>query len=208
RVERLMQGEAGAGEAGGDDALAALNGAPGDGSGPSVGDGLGAGDGPGDSGGLSSALAARLAALGLAEGPSGASPGRGGGPGGANGRPARGGLEPTGDVHARSVVREGEQAVQVLEGLGRNAEAQQTYAELYPSYGAVAEEALASPRIPAARRETIRRYFEAIRPGAEATPAGVTDDRATEDRATDDRATDDRATEGRATREPAEGESR
>lgn len=130
---------------------------------PGSADGVGQpGSGAGDTRGLAEGLAARLAALGLAEGP----PGVGHGPGqrGSDRRTERSGLPTHGDVHARSQVREGERAVGVLRGLGQNAEAEREYADVYPSYGAVAEDALADERIPAARREAIRRYFEAIRP--------------------------------------------
>lgn len=130
--------------------------------------GAGEGEGAGEPGGednargLAEGLAARLAALGLAEGPPGVSHGPGGR--GSDRRTERSGLPTHGDVHARSQVREGERAVGVLRGLGRNAEAEREYADVYPSYGAVAEDALSDERIPAARREAIRRYFEAIRP--------------------------------------------
>jgi tetratricopeptide (TPR) repeat protein len=157
-LERAMQ-LARLGESG--EALAGLS--------MSLGDGEGEGEGGTETGaggrGLAEGLAARLAALGLAEGP----PGVGHGPGrrGGDRRTDRAGLPTHGDVHARSQVREGERAVGVLEGLGQNADAERGYADVYPSYGAVAEDALANERVPAARREAVRRYFEAIRPGAE-----------------------------------------
>ncbi|MCU0672094.1 MAG: hypothetical protein MUE69_04805 [Myxococcota bacterium] len=138
------------------------------GEGMALGEGEGEGAGGGEPGGegnarsLAEGLAARLAALGLAEGPPGVSHGPGGR--GSDRRTERSGLPTHGDVHARSQVREGERAVGVLRGLGRNAEAEREYADVYPSYGAVAEDALSDERIPAARREAIRRYFEAIRP--------------------------------------------
>ena len=116
--------------------------------------------------GLAEGLAARLAAMGLAEQP-GRPGGREGGTAGSRRTgPAREGLDTHGDLHARSQVREGERAVQVLEGLGRNGEAETQYSDVYPSYGAIAEDALASEDVPAARREAVRRYFELIRPQA------------------------------------------
>lgn len=126
-------------------------------------------DGEGRDGrrGLAEGLAARLAAMGLAEQPG--SPGTGrddGGRGSTRPGRTREGLEAHGDLHARSRVREGERAVQVLEGLGRNGEAETQYSDVYPSYGAIAEDALASEDVPAARREAVRRYFELIRPSA------------------------------------------
>jgi tetratricopeptide (TPR) repeat protein len=154
-LERAVQlarlGEAGEGE-------------PGEGMAFRDGEGEGAGEpgGEGSARGLAEGLAARLAALGLAEGPPGVSHGPGGR--GSDRRTERSGLPTHGDVHARSQVREGERAVGVLRGLGRNAEAEREYADVYPSYGAVAEDALSDERIPAARREAVRRYFEAIRP--------------------------------------------
>lgn len=123
------------------------------------------GEGRGEARGLAEGLAARLAALGLAEGPPGVS--RGAGARGSDRRGDARAIPTRGDVHARSEVREGERAVQVLQGLGQNAEATHEYADVYPSYGAVAEDALASEQVPAARREAVRRYFEAIRPGAD-----------------------------------------
>ena len=123
--------------------------------------------------GLAAELRARLAALGLSEGP--AAPGGRSGPGGrgpsAPGPRTRSGLEPQGDVSAPSRVGEGERAVQVLAGLGQNGDAQTGYSDVYPSYGAIAEDALASDTVPAARREAVRRYFESIRPGAEIAEA-------------------------------------
>ena len=55
-------------------------------------------------------------------------------------------------------------AVAALEGLGRSGDPSEALREVYPRYGVDAEEALASERIPAARRRTVRRYFESIRP--------------------------------------------
>ncbi|MCB9621173.1 MAG: hypothetical protein H6724_17165 [Sandaracinus sp.] len=154
-LERAMQ-LARLGESG--DPAAMLPMAMGEGESP----GEGRGQGEGGTRGLAEGLAARLAALGLAEGP----PGVGHGPGqrGTDRRTERSGLPVTRDLHAHSDVREGERAVTVLQGLGRNADAEQGYADVYPSYGAVAEDALADERVPAARREAVRRYFEAIRP--------------------------------------------
>ena len=93
-------------------------------------------------------------------------------------------LAKRGDLHARSVIREGERAVQALRGLGAGGEAETGYADVYPGYGAIAEEALAREDVPAARRAAVRAYFEAIRPGAtsgdedESTrPAGEEDER-------------------------------
>ncbi len=123
------------------------------------GEGEAEGDGSGRRG-LAAELAARLAAMGLAESP-------GPGPGGhqlRHGEP-RSGLAPRGDLHASSRVREGERAVQMLEGLGANSEAATGYSDVYPSYDAIAEDALSTRDVPAARREAVRRYFELIRPG-------------------------------------------
>ena len=158
----------------------------GEGPGLALGDGAG-GEGAGEGGqdarrGLAAGLAARLAALGLAEGPAAAGgPGRRG-PGSGSARAS--GLEARGDLHARSVIREGERAVQALRGLGAGGEAETGYADVYPGYGAIAEEALAREDVPAARRAAVRAYFEAIRPGAtsgdedESTrPAGEEDER-------------------------------
>jgi len=119
--------------------------------------------------GLAEGLAARLAALGLAEGPRRAGNGRGGRddgrPGPRRPGPRRDPLDTQGDLHAASTVREGERAVQVLQGMGRNGAAEEGYEDLYPSYGAIAEDALASEDVPLARRDAVRRYFERIRPG-------------------------------------------
>jgi hypothetical protein len=61
-------------------------------------------------------------------------------------------------------VGEGERAVQAIHGLGRGGEAPAAYREVFPSYDAAAEEGIADERIPAARRDAVRRYFQAIRP--------------------------------------------
>ncbi|MEM9074949.1 MAG: hypothetical protein AAGE52_41010 [Myxococcota bacterium] len=127
-------------------------------------EGMPGGEGEGDERrGLAAELARRLEAMGLAERPAAGGPGQRGPRPGAARAPS---VHPSGDLHARSIVREGERAVQVLEGLGQNEEAQQGYSDVYPGYGAIAEEALGSEDIPALRREAVRRYFEAIRPEA------------------------------------------
>lgn len=114
---------------------------------------------------LSATIMNRLTALGLAQGPSDDPRGPGG--------PRRTGapqprLDPQGDAHARSQVDGvGEQAIAVLEGLGRNGDPTTELRDVYPTYGVQVEEALADERVPAARRRTVRRYFESIRPDAD-----------------------------------------
>ncbi|HEU4404198.1 MAG TPA: hypothetical protein VFS43_02725, partial [Polyangiaceae bacterium] len=132
------------------------------------GEGGGLAAAPAGSGDKGASLRARLAALGLSR----QGQGQGGpGPGGGHVEPpkteGRKGLEPSGTVHARSAVGEGERAVKALAGLGRGAKNAPAYKEVFPSYDAAAEEGLADERIPAARRAAVRRYFEAIRPGDE-----------------------------------------
>jgi len=110
---------------------------------------------------LSATLMNRLAALGLAQSPAVTS----GGGGRSRRGPSRASLTPQSDSHARSIVSGvGGQAVAALEGLGTNGEPTTEYREVFPSYGVRVEEALADERIPAARRATVRRYFESIRP--------------------------------------------
>jgi hypothetical protein len=76
----------------------------------------------------------------------------------------RRGLEPGGDLHARSQVREGERATQAIAGLGAQGEPTSAYRDVYPQYGAIAEEAMADESVPVIRRAAVRRYFEGIRP--------------------------------------------
>jgi hypothetical protein len=72
--------------------------------------------------------------------------------------------EVAGSLHAPSQVREGEQAAAAIRGLGRRGEPTAEYRDVFPSYDAVAEEAIQDEQVPAARRAAVRRYFEAIRP--------------------------------------------
>ncbi len=142
------------------------------------GDGDGEGEGAAQGGAsademaaLRRALAERLAAMGEgrdgrpAPGPGGHVPDRGG--------DGREGLDVDHSARARSRVGEGERATQAVRGLGQNGEPTHAYREVFPSYGAIAEEAMTDESIPPLRRQAVRRYFEGIRPGAgEPTPAG------------------------------------
>jgi hypothetical protein len=76
----------------------------------------------------------------------------------------RSGLEAQGDLHARSQVREGERATSAIAGLGANGEPTSEYEDVYPQYGAIAEEAMGDESVPVIRRDAVRRYFESIRP--------------------------------------------
>lgn len=76
----------------------------------------------------------------------------------------RAGLEPNGDLRARSEVREGERATSAIAGLGSNGEPTREFEDVYPQYGAIAEEAMADESVPLIRRDAVRRYFESIRP--------------------------------------------
>jgi len=121
-------------------------------------------------GGLSKALAARLAALGLLGGKGTPGPGPGGHiPDSATAR--RGAMEAARDGQARSHVGAGDRAVLAIEGLGRSEGAGDSYEEVFPEYAAMAEASVDGERIPARRREAVRRYFEAIRPGGATTGA-------------------------------------
>ncbi len=144
----------------GEEADGLLLGEEGDGEGPPGGE-----EGAGAGRRLSDTILHRLTALGLAQGPS-TDPRGPGGPR-RTGAPERA-LPTQGDAHARSHVDAvGERAIAVLEGLGRNGDPTAELREVYPSYGVQVEEALADERIPAARRRTVRRYFESIRPEAD-----------------------------------------
>jgi hypothetical protein len=144
----------------------------GEGQGMAMGSGQGEGEGEGAAQGgasegemaaLRRALAGRLAAMGEAQsgrpapGPGGHIRDRGG--------ESREGLEVGAGARAHSQVGEGERATQAVRGLGQNGEPTQAYRDVYPSYGAIAEEAMADESIPPLRREAVRRYFEGIRPG-------------------------------------------
>lgn len=72
----------------------------------------------------------------------------------------------SGDLQARTDVREGERAVSAIQGLGRGDDAR-AYRDIFPSYDSAAEDGLKDELIPAARRSAARRYFSSIRPGAE-----------------------------------------
>lgn len=138
-----------------------------DGEGERAGAGAGAGEGAGkgmDRGALARALAARLAAMGMGGDPTGR-PGTGP-EGHANnwGRPGAG-IPTTGAVRDRVEVSEGDQAVLAIQGMGQNAEPTKEYRNVFPSYAAQAEEAIGDEVVPAAQRQVVRRYFEAIRPG-------------------------------------------
>ncbi|MCB9598133.1 MAG: hypothetical protein H6719_35800 [Sandaracinaceae bacterium] len=114
---------------------------------------------------LSETLMNRLTALGLARGPSDDPRGTGGRS--RTGR-ARAALPTHGDALTRSEVNGvGERAIAALEGLGANGEPTTELRDVFPSYGVQVEEALADERVPAARRRTVRRYFESIRPDAD-----------------------------------------
>ena len=149
-----------------------------------LGMGEGEGEGQGGKGGrgrasstaLARALALRLAALGM---------------GGATGLPGTGpeghadnwgrpnsGLPVKGSSRVRAQVSEGEMAVTAIQGMGRNAEPTKEYRSVYPTYAALAEEAIGEEVVPAAQRQVVRRYFEAIRPGGGDTEAapGASDD--------------------------------
>ena len=65
-----------------------------------------------------------------------------------------------GDLQARTDVREGEKAVSAIEGMGRRAGIRRTYKEIFPSYDTVVEDGLREDNVPAARRPTVRRYFQ------------------------------------------------
>jgi hypothetical protein len=148
----------------------ALMGMDGDGGGAGAGAGEGAGEGEGkgmDRGALARALAARLAAMGMGGDPTGR-PGTGP-EGHANnwGRPGAG-IPTTGAVRDRVEVSEGDQAVLAIQGMGQNAEPTKEYRNVFPSYAAQAEEAIGDEVVPAAQRQVVRRYFEAIRPGGAA----------------------------------------
>ncbi len=143
------------------------------GQGRGEGEGEGAAQGgasEGEMAALRRALAERLAAMG--EGESGRpAPG----PGGHirdRGDAERAGLDVEQGARARSQVGEGERATQAVRGLGQNGEPTRAYREVFPSYGAIAEEVIGDESIPPLRRDAVRRYFEGIRPGGGQTSTG------------------------------------
>jgi hypothetical protein len=113
---------------------------------------------------LRRALAERLAALGASEG---GNPSVARGPGHIPERPGavREGMDVEEGMHARSQVGEGQRAAAAVRGLGENGEPTSEYRDVFPSYDAMAEEAVDDESVPAARRGAVRRYFESIRPG-------------------------------------------
>jgi len=165
-TERALQ-RARMGRRGDQDADATMAGEPGQGDRPG-----GQGEPGGQGRQLSASILNRLTALGLARGPGTGSGTQGGGANPRRGR-AREGLDAQREVHARSQVREGvgERAVAALEGLGSDGEPTTEYRDVFPSYGVQVEEALGDEHIPAARRRTVRRYFESIRPDDPASTA-------------------------------------
>jgi len=141
---------------------------------PGMGEGQGEGEGEGEGAGQGGASADEMAALRRALAERLAAMGEG-----QNGRPAPGpgghipdrgdadreGIDVEGSARARSDVGEGERATQAVRGLGQNGEPTHEYREVFPSYGAIAEEAIADETVPPLRRDAVRRYFEGIRPG-------------------------------------------
>ncbi len=92
----------------------------------------------------------------------------GAGPGGGDRTPGaeQRRVKVSGDLQARTDVREGERAVSVLEGMGRGGDPK-AYREIFPSYDTVVEDGLREDTVPAARRPVVRRYFSSIRPGTD-----------------------------------------
>lgn len=78
-------------------------------------------------------------------------------------------LKLNGDLQARADVREGEKAVSAIEGMGKGGDPK-AYQEIFPAYDTVVEDGLREDNVPAARRSTVRRYFQSIRPGEEELP--------------------------------------
>jgi hypothetical protein len=160
-LERVLQAMLmrGAGEPGGE---RGKDGAGRDGAGND-----GSADGPGGADAtkmqaLREAILARLAAMG---GEPDGQPGEGSGPHLPDlQRARREAMNPSGALHAPSQMGEGERAIQAIQGLGRGGKAKASYEDVFPSYGAAAEEGIADEHVPAARRAAVRRYFQAIRP--------------------------------------------
>lgn len=92
------------------------------------------------------------------------SPGAGGGPGDREALQDPKRLKLNGDLQARTDVREGEKAVSAIEGMGKGGDPK-AYQEIFPAYDTVVEDGLREDNVPAARRTTVRRYFQSIRPG-------------------------------------------
>ena len=92
----------------------------------------------------------------------------GGGPGAGDRAPGaeQRRLKISGDLQARTDVREGERAVSAIEGMGRGGDPK-AYAEIFPSYDTIVEDGLREETVPAARRPVVRRYFSSIRPGGD-----------------------------------------
>jgi hypothetical protein len=94
----------------------------------------------------------------------------GGGKGGGNAGDREPGAEAhrlklNGDLQARADVKEGEKAISAIEGMGKGDEQKKAYKEIFPAYDTVVEDGLREDNVPAARRPTVRKYFQAIRPG-------------------------------------------
>jgi hypothetical protein len=95
--------------------------------------------------------------------PSG-NPGEGGGAADRNGGPEQRRVKVSGNLQARTDVREGERAVSAIDGMGRCGDPR-PYREIFPSYDTAVEDGLREELVPAARRPAVRRYFSLIRPG-------------------------------------------
>jgi hypothetical protein len=96
-------------------------------------------------------------------------PSRGGGHAPDPNDAKRGALKPNGSIAAPSQLGEGQRAILGIRGLGKGTEPPKEYREVFPTYDTAVEEGLEGDRIPAARRATVRRYFESIRPNDEPT---------------------------------------
>jgi hypothetical protein len=72
----------------------------------------------------------------------------------------------TGNLQARGDVGEGERAISAIQGMGKGDEAR-AFREVFPSYDSAVEDGLRDELVPAARRNTVRRYFSLIRPSEE-----------------------------------------
>jgi hypothetical protein len=129
------------------------------------------GNGDGEGQALARALARRLAAMGQAESQNPEGPFAAGGHIPDRGDGLRGGLRATGSGRVPGQARDGERAVLAIRGLGRSEAPATDYQEIYPGYAAVAEESIQDETVPLARREAVRIYFEAIRPGGSSNSA-------------------------------------
>jgi hypothetical protein len=152
----------------------------GEGMGEGEGEGMSKNGQSGSSSALARALALRLAAMGMGGDPSGR-PGTGPEGHADNWGGSQSGLPVKGSIRARSAVDEGQMAVTAIQGMGRNAEPTKEYRDVFPSYSALAEEAIGDEVVPAAQRQVVRRYFESIRPGG--APASSEDEPAEQEEA-------------------------